>query len=613
MAWLLLAVSLTIGCGTVEDSRETLIKPGWTLSTPLYGGKSGQTSIEVFFPKAGENLPLTFGIPLGQVQSTENIVLTDESGVEIPASFMPLENWATQPSHWTLASTVLSADKDRSQKRFTIKWGNNIRPETFSEMAHKVDDSKVTVENSMYSLAFSPSGIETIAANDKSIITEQWRPTFMPLGEKPLVPDNGILTVLRDSPSYKKFRFATLLSESLELHQEFDVYAGSRFIQCSMRFINRTLKDIPLEGISPLEFSLEGIRNFQINVGGNVPLAGKRFSLHQRAFDSYCILDGERHSISENDRTDICIFTETENGPDILLVFPYFRGMAAGEKELESIISYDGECLRVIHYNHISPNADVRLRETMARTFTYWLIIDPPKEEVSVYANAAAAMPHVIYDREHITEMGVLQEHSVSHLYDSETLEGALYFKRAMVPRAEYPRCGRGTEPEYDGEGATETNLHAGGMVFGEVFQYFTPEPSQGLIEKYSNQLGFDTEHIITGGSYAYRNGDIPLALFQEYLRTGNRKIYDLARIHTFLFADYAVSHAPVPSEGIGHYYCDWYGNPYVYERFEGLLLGYLVTGETWFFETAQAMADFTVRAWKDGAPRDTDMSGNLI
>ncbi|MBN1291385.1 MAG: hypothetical protein JXB48_06055, partial [Candidatus Latescibacteria bacterium] len=42
------------------------------------------------------------------------------------------------------------------------------------------------------------------------------------------------------------------------------------------------------------------------------------------------------------------------------------------------------------------------------------------------------------------------------------------------------------------------------------------------------------------------------------------------------------------------------------------LLLGYLLTGNDWLFETAKSMADFTVRAWKDGHPRDARMDGTL-
>ena len=76
-------------------------------------------------------------------------------------------------------------------------------------------------------------------------------------------------------------------------------------------------------------------------------------------------------------------------------------------------------------------------------------------------------------------------------------------------------------------------------------------------------------------------------------------------------FADVSISHAR-PSNGLGHYYCDWFCNPYVYQRFEGLLLAALVSGDPWWFETAKAMADYCVRAWKDGEPQDGGVDGTL-
>jgi hypothetical protein len=108
-----------------------------------------------------------------------------------------------------------------------------------------------------------------------------------------------------------------------------------------------------------------------------------------------------------------------------------------------------------------------------------------------------------------------------------------------------------------------------------------------------------------------YRNGDIVLALFQEALRSGDPTLHNFARTHAQVFADVDVSHAPA-SAGLGHYYCDWYGNPYVYQRFEGLLLGWLVTGDPWLFDAAKDMADYCVRAWKDGQPRDGGLDGRL-
>ena len=115
-------------------------------------------------------------------------------------------------------------------------------------------------------------------------------------------------------------------------------------------------------------------------------------------------------------------------------------------------------------------------------------------------------------------------------------------------PRLEYLRCSRGADPGPDqsGEGFYEVNLHVGGMVFGETFQYYAPKPSADLLRRYHEEMGVPLANIVTGGTCTYRNGDIVLALFQEYLRTGDRLVHDFARIHGQVFADVSVSHAPV-------------------------------------------------------------------
>lgn len=606
----LFAVSLLfVSCS--DTGKKAEIKPPWKLSLPKYGDLSGRTSIDVVFPKEGRRLPLTFGIPLGQVQSDRHVVLTDENGSELPASFIPLGNWTTQPARWVLVSTVLNG-LAASPRRLTLTWGEGSAPAVAGTMRHTVVGSKVRVDNGLYTLVLSPAGIDSLVAGGRQLNAAFWRPSITTVGRNPCIPHNGTMTILYDTPVYKKIRFSELLADSLELEQEYDLYDGSPLVRCSVRYINRSLSDKPLDSISPLELSCPGADRVQVGLSGRAFRNLKRFSIHQQAFRCYGILDDMRGSLPHDQSTDVWASLVFAGQPDLLLVFPYFRGMAAGDKELESVFSYDGRTVRVDHYRHIATDADVRLRGTMARTFTYWLVVNPPRDRQSILAETVCDMPYVVYDREHLTQMGAFQERSVSGLYDKETLEGALYFTRARVPRAEYPRCGRGTEPGDDGEGLYEVNLHAGGMVFGEVFQYFTPKPGDWHFKHYRDTLGIDVKNIKTGGKFSYRNGDIPLALFQEYLRTGNYAVYTLARLHTQLYADYAISHAAGASEGIGHYYCDWYGNPYVYERFEGLLLGYLVTGDPWLMETARTMADFTIRAWKDGHPRDATLDGTL-
>jgi hypothetical protein len=599
-------------CVPHGPSEESLtVREGWTLSLPRYGGASGQTRIQIVFPKAGRALPVTFGIPLGQVRSVDEITLLDEHGKELPASFFPLGNRESQPARWTLVSATFEAERDSLRRTFTLHWGKQNTRKVTGEVTHSIDRARVTVENSVFSLVLSPRGIERIDLPGDSFPAFSGHPMFTPLQGRPLTPLEGSLTVLYDGRMSKRYRFTSLLADSLELHQEYEVFAGSPFVRCAARFINRSLHDMPLEGITPLEASLRAGDRFTVGVGDDSPVNARRFSLHQGAFTCSGDCDGASLSFPDSKNGAIWTGISGASGSGVLLVFPRFRDMAAGESGLESVVSGNDSTLQFTHYRRISPDADVRLRETMARTFTWTLVVGIPREQFASVAEAVISPPSVDYDRAYLTGMGVFPEESVSHLFDPETDEGARYFLRAKVPRAEYSRCGRGTEPGYDGEGLYEVNLHAGGMVAGEVFQYFTPRPDQSLLDHYGKTLKIAPEHLVTGGKFSYRNGDIPLALFQQYLRTGNLEFGGFAREHALLSADYAVSHASV-SEGLGHYYCDWYGNPYVYQRFSGLLLGWLATGEPWFFETARTMADWSLRAWRDGAPCDGLMNGSL-
>ena len=582
----------------------------WNVFSPKYGGVSGKTHVAVAFPKAGAGVPVTFGIPVGQARSIEEIALLDEHGKEVPASFFPLGNWSGQPARWAFVSIVLDDDNDGDSRALTIRWGKSRTPQKPGILS-RIEGSRVTVENGLYTLAISPRGVESVASGG-STLPLTGHPAISLHGAAALAPKEGTVTVLYDGPIYKRFRFVSLLADSLELHQEYEVFAGSPYVQCAARFINRSLHGMLLDCVVPLEVTAHEKSRFTVGVGDNPSETADTFAFHQRAFDAFAEFDGASRVIPESENSTVWVGVSSDSGPGVLFVFPRFRDMAAGDSGLESVVSGGKGALRFAHYLRTAPEADVRLRETMARTFTWTMVVGVAPGRFAATAHTVMTPPTVVYDRDYLTSMGVFPEDGVSHLFDSELSEGAHYFLRAKVPRAEYPRCGRGVDPGDDGEGLYEVNLHAGGMVAGEVFQYFTPKPDSSLFAHYGKTLKFVPEHIVTGGKFSYRNGDIPLALFQHYLRTGDPAIGAFAREHALLYADYAVGHSWGASAGLGHYYCDWFCNPYVYQRFAGLLLGWLTTGDPWLYENAKAMADWSLTAWKEGAPRDGRMSGGL-
>lgn len=603
----IILILLSAGCAEspVHEVIETPIADGWVLSTSHLGGDEDSVTVSVCCPRAGKSMPLTFGIPLGQVRSVDNIAILDSYGNQLPASFIPLGSWGIQPSRWTLVSMNVDAEADGEKRDYTIAWGKKTAPYTTGpELDPVMTDDGLSLSTGDADCLISPAGL---SLNGGKLIAQS---SVIPKGSGELVPSSGTVTTLQDTPRYTLIRSESSLTNSLDIQMEYRFHAGSPQIECRTRYINHSLHNVTLDGVTPVRLTLEKGGRAVFGADGIVPVETSSFTFRQRAFKADLEADGVYTQVAEDGSTYVWVYLDCVDGGGCLVVLPYFRGMAAGDVDVESAVSWDGNELKVTHYSPIMSTADVRLRETMARTFTWWLVVDPPEDRLAETALSIVERPHVIYDREYLTSMGVFQEDGVSHLFDKDTLEGVLYFTRARVPRGEYPRCSRATEPEYDGEGATEIDMHAGGMVFGEVYQYFTPVPDSGVLAKYDG-LGVDRRHILTGGIYSYRNGDIPLALYQEYLRTGNRDVYDLATVHTQLFADYAVSHHDGPGAGLGHYYCDWYGNPYVYQRFEGLLLAYKVTGDPWLLEACAKMAEYTLRGWKDGAPRDAKINGD--
>jgi hypothetical protein len=587
----------------------------WRIDVPRHGEARGETTVEVAFPSPGARMPVTFGIPLGQAQSPGHVVVLDGHGKNIPADVTALGNWDHAPARWALVSCVVDGSSADSRVPLTLRWGDP-GPEYESTLHVSVDEDSVVVTNAHYFMRLSSAGIESLEYSGRLLKTDSWQPAFVTREGRELRPTSGKLLRLYDGPIHQSLRFVSHLSDALELHQEYDFHADSPVVRCRMRYVNRSVEDISLRQIVPVEIvGLSAIDRVKtgLSEGGNVMEAATA-SVVQEAFGWRAVVGDARAEGKADTLGEWLMLTSPQRERGFMLVFPHFQEMAAGERTAFSEMAFGDEKFQLRHYVALpGKTPDIRLRETMARTFEYWIVADVEPGQEAAMARAVKQQPYVVYDRAHLTAMGVFPEKQVSRLFDEEVLEAARYFKRAQVPRIEFPRCSRGADPGPDksGEGFYEVDLHAGGMVYGEVFQYFEPTPPEVLRKQYHQELGIPLEHIVTGGKCTYRNGDIVLALYQQYLRSGDATLAQFAPIHASVFADVSVSHAPA-SNGLGHYYCDWYSNPYVYQRFEGLLLAALVTGDPWWMETATAMADYCVSGWKDGFPRDGGLTGGL-
>ncbi|GMW00481.1 MAG: hypothetical protein AMXMBFR84_16180 [Candidatus Hydrogenedentota bacterium] len=599
----ILAFAMGIRCAWAE---------GWELKSLAVGNASGETSVQLEFPNPIQHAPIVFGIPLERVATPSAVQLIDEAGNVVPADITALGNWQAQPSRWALISTVLDAPEAGNRRTLTIRWGaieaKPTAPGNPITMDKQQDRCKVS--NGLYTLQADSTGRVTIlplTSNDALVLS-----TGLYIKDaETAIAGSARVSMVHDGNLRKHIRLSGKLTDSVDIHREFDCYAGSPWIRCTVRFINRSLEDIPLNGIMPLRADIDAVTASTVGLDAGRSKTAGRYSLRQNAFEWSAAFDG-LHEFAEGNQDNLGEWTlfDTESGVKWLVVFPQFQEMAAGDLDLASVIQFDGMTLMQRHYAPLEPTADVRLREGMARTFTFWIGVNPAGDP-GTCARAIKTLPHAVYDRAHMIRSGWLPEQSLSTRYDDPTRRAARYFLEAKIPRAEFVRSSRGTEkgPDPSGEGMHEVNLHAGGMVYGEVFQYFQSQPSEADVKFYREELGMDPRHIVTGGRYSYRNGDIVHALALHAIRFGESDMWTLFRDHALLFADVSISHAR-ESEGLGRYYCDWYVNPYVYQRFEGLLLGALLTGDTWWFETAKAMADYAVRSWNDGAPVDGHVDG---
>lgn len=615
-------VTLIAGLAWSQTMRKTDADIGpaeaassWHVSVPHCGETTGETTVKVVFPFPSVRMPVTFGIPLGQASSPRRVLVQNDAGELIPADVTSLGLWDSQPARWALVSCVLDGRTSNGHVPLTLRWGCAV-PETNSAMRTTVGGDVVAVTNTHYRIRVSSRGVEALENAGMSAPFEIWRPAFVTKDGATLRPQEGRLLRLYDGPIHQAIRFTSNLNDTLEVHQEYDFYAGSPFIRCRVRYINRSIQDIPVGAIVVVELrGLTDVSKVRVGISENgQALEGAAAEVVQEAFGWRVSVERKKAEGAKDDLGEWISFHGKGRRKGLMLVFPHFQEMAAGDQTAFSEYAYRDGGFRVKHYAALpGQTTDIRLREGMARTFEYWLAAATTDGQESAAAQAIKHPPYVVYDRKHLTKMGVFQEKRVSHLFDKELLEAALYFKRAQVPRTEYPRCSRGADPGPDksGEGFYEVDLHAGGMVFGEVFQYFEPTPPESMRRQYHEEIGISPEHIVTGGTCTYRNGDIVLALCQEYLRSGDGVLAHFAPIHAGVFADVGISHAP-ESNGLGHYYCDWYVNPYVYQRFEGLLLAGLITGDRWWLDTAKDMANYCVRAWKDGRPCDGQLNGGL-
>ncbi len=113
-------------------------------------------------------------------------------------------------------------------------------------------------------------------------------------------------------------------------------------------------------------------------------------------------------------------------------------------------------------------------------------------------------------------------------------------------------------------------------------------------------------------------DGNETRSLFLRAYRDSNPRFYDLAMRSAYFIADIAVDH----SRDIIHYHGDlptWRTYSLIYQRFSGLVHGYIETGDYYLLETAEAIArnymSLHMQNWpREGIGRDADpLNGFLL
>ena len=513
----------------------------------------GETAISVQFPVTWRRAPVRFGFPLPpKVEILRNVAIFDERGSEIEVDLFRLGNWQTSRQHWVMVCLQLDGEADE-RRRLTVRYGPGVkRRSPQSPFQLRSSAKRIDIRNAFYSVSITPEAWLTAPP------LQECTADLTTADGEVVRPELGRIECKYDGALYKLYYVTCPTSQQIDLRFEVELWGDSPFISCKTRFVSQSLEDQWFSQIVP----------FRADTGASGDLSIIQRATQWRAEDDSGQGDCPRQHvelISDVDR--------------VTVVFPHFQGMSSGHGDQESAIELNGNELRLVHYRPIAPGATFCIRAGMARAFPYTIICGDTGGSAS---EQALNRPSPVYDRAYLTKLRVLPEPIVSHVYDRESRDGALYFHRSRIRREHYPKGSRGIGG--GGEGQFGLDLDAGGMMFGECWQYWGGRGK---------------------GQCAYRVGDIALALCYEYLRSGHRTLWNTMLVHNECFADKSMFHAPTVLQGGNHYYCNWWGMTYVYLRFKGTLMTYLLTGDQRFLEVAKESGRCAALAWRNRMPVD--------
>jgi len=516
-----------------------------------------QTTVTVRVPEAIDGGHLLFGVPLQGVKSPRHVAVYDESKNFVQADVFPLQNWQTQSKRWALIALPITSDSTKT-RTLTIDWEKPLAPFEPGIQLNEMGSGELAIVNRHYDLRITSKGIASISTPTAEFEDIDWQPGLrLYQEEKLLTPDEtGEIEILYNGNLYKKVRIVNQISGQVQMHQEFDFFAGSPYIKSQVRFINTSSEAVSLDGLVPLNIQFTGAQAKAVGLRDDIMIPTSHFSYHQGKHDWLLALSDTINVRGRDFELNEWAAIKLKNGVTVQWITPDFQELAADLIDRENVWEFKNDRLSMQYYRPLSDGAkdQVMLTKGMAKTFTHWMVFTGENESFASHAKKIHNMPYAIYDPSYLAKEGLMLEprNMASIPLDINPLLTALQ----PVPA---PLLSTATE-----------KYEVGGMLYG-----IYPD-----IHETSSSL----------------SGDVSLALIHGYLKWGDPMLRQIAYQHTLLQADWGVSHV------IGTY--DPIENPVAYPSFEGLLTGYLLWGDPWLLESAKQQAQNIT-----GTPRNLGVS----
>ncbi|MEM6630532.1 MAG: hypothetical protein AAF694_12715 [Bacteroidota bacterium] len=514
----------------------------------VFSQNASSASATLHFPHSISGGHALFGIPLLTTEETQSIGIYDAQGNVVPADVFPLQNWEENGEKWALVAFPASPI-DTERQTYTLRTSKEV-PQVEEKITWEaLGEDAFAVSNSFFTLTLNSKGLQSIGSSTVESTAVQGKAGILETGaESPLLDGYaGSVELLYNGSLYKKVRLTRELGKGILVLQEWDLFANSPYIRCQTRLVNTGADPISLNGMYPLEIAFKSaINNAILGLTPEKTAEGKQFSIHQGYHDWLAALDNAENMRGNAGTLEEWVAVELSNGLKVQWVFPHFQEMAAQAPDRESLLSLKQNTLKVQHYKAFEGTQDSKIGLTAgsARSFTYWMVVNPGESDWKLHASHAKAMPYVSYEGDYLSKSSLLPENAAGDTYDSLVRELIAPIGQAASLRDSLPIA--------------------------------SPFPLQGL--DYGWNKAAQDQLLSTNNTW-----DISLALTQTYLRTGHEALGRAAFRYALLQADQGVNRNTYSNLPPNH--------PSYSEQVEGLLAAYHTWGEPWFYESAQILA----------------------